>query len=695
MRLWIIVGIISLLLFGYADVGQSASIVVPKLQKISYVNLVKGIAAPSDVQSKLKAIEDAHNAGILTDEEYKSKKAELEATTISEEANKKLQALESAYQSGILTKEEYERKKAELLGQGIVTPSEIKNLTLYSDPIWEFQFQYPPDWEIQAFPNGQGVALTKGNANINLLLFLGSPEPKQLIESVATQIQGQWEDYRQIGTVEDKYEGRSVLEFTGVNPKGMKAHAQLSALASGGMAYVFLMSTPENEFNDALPVWEALLKSFKPIKDGKIYRHEGVLSFWYPADWSIDNQKVLEIEDYVPLTPPNAGKMGDAPTELYFLFAQNMGEEKIDNPKDQRIIDYMDTQIQSLSPALKRTGEPLSIGSGILLEWIAKSPEGNVIKARTYTKVANNILIALISVGLGELLDSRDADLRRMFLSLDLDEAPTSTEQEGQGSSMSSSGEVGDQNWGFKFLPPEGWKSQKTSEAIILGHDTIAGVIVILPHALSNIQQVQQQMEAGLSEEGVQLSLDGKIQNLGSYVVGEYAGIVDNAQAKARSIGTLSPYGGGAFIIAVSTPDKYSNELSSAAEAIAKKMQYFKVEASDLMQNFAGTWTNYTTNTATKITLAPNGDYFDHYEASHSGNFKDGAGNDTGNWGTANQNQGQGRWAVSGNRQQGKIVIRLRDGGENVLNYKVHEEKGRTYWNEYWFNGQLYGKNIK
>ena len=695
MRLWIIAGIISSLLFGYADVGQSASIMAPKLQKLSYVNFVKGIAAPSDAQSKIKAIEDAHNAGILTDEEYKSKKAELEATTISEETNKKLQALESAYQSGILTKEEYERKKAELLGQGTVTPSEIKNLTLYSDPIWEFQFQYPPDWKIQVFPNGQGVTLTKDNANINLLLFLGSPEPKQLIGSVSAQIQGQWKDYRQIQTVEDKYEGRSVLEFTGVNPKGMKAHAQLSALTSGGMAYVFLMSTPENEFYDALSVWEALLKSFKPIKDGKIYRHEGVLSFWYPADWDVTKQ-----ENIIQFTPSNAGKLGDAPTELYFLFTENIGEEKISSPNDPQVLEYLDSQIQSLSSALKRIGEPSPVGSGVLLEWEAKSPEGKVVKARTLTKIANNYLIALVSVGLEELLNSRGTDLRRMFLSLDLSETQSSPAKEQEqagvtGSSTISSGEVGDQSWGFKFRPPEGWKSQKTNETIILGHDTIAGVIVVLPHTLSNIQQVQQQMQEGLSEENVQLSLDGKIQPLDNFIVGEYAGIVDNEQAKARSIGTLSPYGGGAFIIAISTPDKYSNELSSAAEAIAQKMQYFKVEASDLMQNFAGTWTNYTTNTATKITLAPNGDYFDHYEASYSGNFRDGAGNDTGNWGTANQNQGQGRWTVSGNRQQGKIVIRLKDGGENVLEYKVHEEKGQTYWNEYWFNGQLYGKNIK
>jgi len=50
---------------------------------------------------------------------------------------------------------------------------------------------------------------------------------------------------------------------------------------------------------------------------------------------------------------------------------------------------------------------------------------------------------------------------------------------------------------------------------------------------------------------------------------------------------------------------------------------------------------------------------------------------------------------VRGNSKQGKIIIILDDGKENILDYKVHEEKGQTYWNEYWFNGQLHGKNMQ
>jgi hypothetical protein len=31
-------------------------------------------------------------------------------------------------------------------------------------------------------------------------------------------------------------------------------------------------------------------------------------------------------------------------------------------------------------------------------------------------------------------------------------------------------------------------------------------------------------------------------------------------------------------------------------------------------------------------------------------------------------------------------------GGERSLQYLVHVEKGKTYWGEYFFNGELYGK---
>ena len=200
-------------------------------------------------------------------------------------------------------------------------------------------------------------------------------------------------------------------------------------------------------------------------------------------------------------------------------------------------------------------------------------------------------------------------------------------------------------------------------------------------------------MQSGLTEEGVQLYPTGGLQPLGNNVLaGEYAGIFNGQQVKARGIGTFSTYGGGAYIVALTVPDKYGPQLSGAADAIASGMQYFKVDVSDLVFHFSGTWATATTSTLTNITLAPNGNYFENYEAGYSGEFTDQYGDQVGNWGLARQDQSKGRWTVRGNRQQGVIVITLQDGTESVLEYRVHVEKGQTYWREYWFNGKHYSK---
>jgi hypothetical protein len=150
---------------------------------------------------------------------------------------------------------------------------------------------------------------------------------------------------------------------------------------------------------------------------------------------------------------------------------------------------------------------------------------------------------------------------------------------------------VGDPNWGFKFSPPPGWKWQHDHSGAILGHDTIAGMIVVFPHLATGPQEVQQQMMEGLTDEQTQLFLAGKLERLtDNAIAGEYSGTYQGQQVKARGIGTFSPYGGGAYILAVTTPEMYGPQLSGAAESVARGMEFFRVEVSDLVRHFSGMW---------------------------------------------------------------------------------------------------------
>ena len=124
------------------------------------------------IRKKLEALAAAHDAGILSDQEYAAKKAMLEAQrrgspqVLDEEMRKRLAALDSAYQAGILSEQEYQQKRRLLLGGAgpsgpvapptapapIATPVPLPTRAAregrtYSHPAG-FSFWYPAAWKI-------------------------------------------------------------------------------------------------------------------------------------------------------------------------------------------------------------------------------------------------------------------------------------------------------------------------------------------------------------------------------------------------------------------------------------------------------------------------------------------------------------------------------------------------------------------
>lgn len=113
-------------------------------------------------------------------------------------------------------------------------------------------------------------------------------------------------------------------------------------------------------------------------------------------------------------------------------------------------------------------------------------------------------------------------------------------------------------------------------------------------------------------------------------------------------------------------------------------------DQASLLYKFAGKWSHYTPNTETHIYLKPDGSYFESYDSSYGGQFYDQGGYQTGTWGAAGTNKGQGRWSVQGTLKQGQISLTDFNGNRSAYQYQVHVKNGTTYWGEYLFNGQLY-----
>lgn len=256
--------------------------------------------------------------------------------------------------------------------------------------------------------------------------------------------------------------------------------------------------------------------------------------------------------------------------------------------------------------------------------------------------------------------------------------------------------EAGDEIYGYKFRKPAGWNHQNNEGYILLGSNTIPGLILVFPHQSNSMQAMMVEMQQGLQEEGISLSVSSQVEQRSAVMASVFCqGIVQGEQAKGYCLGVLSQQGGGIYILAVSTPDKLGNDIIAAANTIGQNTSFFKPKTgdADLVKHFAGEWAWTNGYRTDWMMFYPDGSYSDQYEASYSGDFTDGGGNVTGNWGAANQSRNRGRWTVQGNKDAGVITVIKPDGSQTRYEYRVFVERGEKFYWEYMFNGTHYRKN--
>lgn len=245
---------------------------------------------------------------------------------------------------------------------------------------------------------------------------------------------------------------------------------------------------------------------------------------------------------------------------------------------------------------------------------------------------------------------------------------------------------ISEPEWGFKFKAPKGWVSQTDNSSAILINEDISGIILIFPHKASSLEDVQKDMQLGLEEEDIQLSLSGKLKIVGKdKIIGDYTGYYNLEMVKGRGIGILSPLDGGAYIISFTSKDKYNRKVSEVTDEIIKSIQFSKptvtsgergkssgTGSNDLMSYFTGTYFSYTGGGVTsggterRFVICTNGQFYFTSESSYSA----GAGTENA-WGAASQSGEAGTWDISGDKNSGEIMLTYTNGNTEVVNYRV------------------------
>lgn len=251
---------------------------------------------------------------------------------------------------------------------------------------------------------------------------------------------------------------------------------------------------------------------------------------------------------------------------------------------------------------------------------------------------------------------------------------------------------------GIRFTIPTGWVGQETEEGMVMGSNTEAGLILLLQHTYNSLEQIKQEADQGIIEEGIQLRRSGEYRAEGSKGIGaEFSGIIQGENAKAYVIAVLNPSGGGVSVMAMTTAAVYSEQLVSRAQSLASSVAFFepvisaeikewKAFLSDVRLTYMDSYSSsgisdyegYSSyggySTETVISLCKAGYFSLSSQSSTSVDTGGAFANSNGS------NQGAGTWKVIGDAQ-GKPLLQLNGHDGTTYEYKLSYEDGKTYLN--------------
>lgn len=213
-------------------------------------------ATRTDIQAKFKALENARDAGVLSDDEYTRKKAELDAQLLQTKqqpdaaTQSKLKALDEARKAGVLSDNEYARKRNEILGKPAVADSKVPAREpliaatkgkIYRHAIG-FEFVQPADWSLQE--QGDMLVLTPVNQAKNaqgpleVYLITGErvdaegirqpddPRVAAYLDQMVRQLSPALNRTGQPGSIETSAGKAIILDWAGKNPQGQEVVAR-------------------------------------------------------------------------------------------------------------------------------------------------------------------------------------------------------------------------------------------------------------------------------------------------------------------------------------------------------------------------------------------------------------------------------------------------------------------------------------
>lgn len=251
-------------------------------------------------------------------------------------------------------------------------------------------------------------------------------------------------------------------------------------------------------------------------------------------------------------------------------------------------------------------------------------------------------------------------------------------------------GEVAYDHLGLRFTIPPAWLGQETENGMVLGSETEPGLMLMLPHDYTALDQLRAEGDSGVVEDGVALKRSGDYRPEGDAGIGaEFSGQLQGQPARAYVIGLLNPRGGGITIMAITSEEAWSPAMVVRARELARSVAFSEPEATsdiaewdEFFRDKRLTYMNSYSSTDyggggggysdTRVIHLCSGGYFKTRNSSstHFGNY--GA--------TGSQAAGAGKWRIVPGAA-GSAVLRLQSHSGEAADFQLDYRDNKTYLN--------------
>lgn len=144
---------------------------------------------------------------------------------------------------------------------------------------------------------------------------------------------------------------------------------------------------------------------------------------------------------------------------------------------------------------------------------------------------------------------------------------------------------------GLRFYIPDGWSGGIQEDYILLGHETLPGMMLLFQNHSKTAQELKNLAEQGIVEDGVFLNPSNDFMVVSNKrVQGYYEGQYDGVDVKAYAVGLLNDFGSGLSLLIMTERDKFSNVHEKEAEKLLKAVHFSKPkrENNDVVQFWKG-----------------------------------------------------------------------------------------------------------